>query len=98
MSELYGHLNETFIFEDLYNIKWTRLGDSTRPAVILVHGTPFSSLEWLPIARALQKNYCVYLWDLPGFGASQEAVRPHFDDFDVGLAVHGRAFAALCSH
>lgn len=98
MSDLYSHLTETFIFEDLYKIRWARLGGSSKPAVILVHGTPFSSLEWLPIASALQRDYRVYLWDLPGFGASQEPVKPDVDDFDVSLAVHGRAFAALCTH
>lgn len=97
MSDLYGHLTETCIFEDLYKIRWTRLGDSSNPPVVLVHGTPFSSLEWLPIARALQKDYSVYLFDLPGFGASQEPARPDVkdSDFDVGLASHGRAFATL---
>lgn len=98
MSNLYSHLINTYVFEDLYNIRWTRLGGSSKTAVILVHGTPFSSLGWLPIARALQKDYCVYLFDLPGFGASQEPARAGVEDFDVGLAVHGRAFAALYPH
>lgn len=98
MPGLYSHLIETFVFEEIYKIHWTRLGDKSRPAVVLVHGTPFSSLEWLPIARALQNDYSVYLWDLPGFGASQESARSDVEDFDVGFATHGRAFAALCAH
>lgn len=97
MSDMYAHLNETFILDDIYKIKWGRLGHAAKPAVIFVQGTPFSSLEWLPIARASQKDYCVYLWDLPGFGASQETVNP-IENFDLGLGTHADAFAALCKH
>ena len=93
-----SHLTETFIFKDLYKIRWAALGEPSRPKVILTHGTPFNSLVWLPIARPLQNDYCVYLWDLAGFGESQELVLPNVKEPDVGWALQGELFAALCTH
>lgn len=94
-----SHLTETFIFKDLYKIRWTRLGDPSKPSVILTHGTPFNSLIWLPTARALQKGYCVYLWDLVGFGESCELVSVINDeDLDVSWAQQAELFAALYTH
>lgn len=98
MNDLFAHLTETFIFEDLYKIRWTRMGKTTNSPVILVHGTPFSSLVWLPFAKALQKDYCVYLWDHPGYGGSQEVLSSNVKDPDVSYAVHAEAFAALYQH
>ena len=92
-----SHLTETFIFKNLYNIKWARLGHSTKPKVVLTHGTPFNSLLWLPFARALQKDYCVYLWDLAGFGESHELVHP-VDGPNVSWALQAELFAALYTH
>ncbi len=86
-----SHLTETFVFKDQYPIKWGRYGDNANPPVILVHGFPFSSLEWLPIAQAISRDYNVYLWDFPGFGAS-------LDNPAVSLAMHGEVFAGLYSH
>lgn len=93
MSEVaaFSHLTENFVFKGQYQIKWARLGNNANPSVILVHGFPFSSLEWLPIAQALSRDYSVYLWDLPGFGASS-------DCGSQSLAAHGEAFAALYSN
>lgn len=100
MADLFAHLTETFIYKDVYKIRWNRMENSTKPAVILTHGTPFSSLEWLPYARALRADYCVYLWDLPGFDASQEFTTSLDEDVDVDVsyALHGEVFAALCRH
>ena len=44
------------------------------PAVVLCHGTPFSSRIWQPFAEALSADHSVYLWDMPGYGAS--SMRP----------------------
>ncbi|MFD1718237.1 alpha/beta fold hydrolase [Georgenia deserti] len=49
-------------------IAWGRLGSG--PPVVLCHGTPWSSALWAPIARALSADHTVYLWDMPGYGAS----------------------------
>lgn len=92
-----SHLMETFIFKDLYKIRWTCLGDRSKPKVVLTHGTPFNSIIWLPIAKALQKDYCVYLWDLAGFGDSHELVSQDTEQ-DVSWALQAELFAALYAH
>ena len=92
-----SHLKETFIFKDLYNIRWTRLGNSSEPNITFTHGTPSNSLIWLPFARALSKDYCVYFWDLAGFGQSNEFLKD-VEDVDISWALHGEVFAALCAH
>lgn len=52
---------------------WQRLGNkSTRP-VLLLHGTPFSSLVWQQIAPALARRYPVYVWDMPGYGQFEKS-------------------------
>lgn len=38
--------------------------------VVLCHGTPWSAASWTLITRALATGYRVYLWDMPGYGAS----------------------------
>jgi pimeloyl-ACP methyl ester carboxylesterase len=92
-----SHLTQTFIFKDLYKIKWTRLSDPDKPNLVFTHGTPFNSRIWLPIAHALQKDYCIYLWDLAGFGRSHELLSPDVEP-DVSWALQAELFAALYAH
>ena len=73
---------------DAGSIAWDRLG--TGPPVVLVHGTPWSSWAWRRIAPRLAERYSVYVFDLLGFGASDQ--RP---GQDVSLAGHGARLAAL---
>ncbi|MBV2363155.1 alpha/beta fold hydrolase [Streptomonospora nanhaiensis] len=72
-------------------LRWTRLGRG--PAVVLVHGTPFSSAVWHDIAPALARTRTVYLWDLPGFGASDK-----HPGRDVSLAAGQAALTRLLAH
>lgn len=72
-------------------IAWGRAGSG--PAVVFCHGTPFSSLLWRPFAEALLPDHTVYLWDLPGYGASSQDPA-----HDVHFGVHADAFAALLAH
>ncbi|MDA0563411.1 alpha/beta fold hydrolase [Streptomonospora sp. S1-112] len=72
-------------------VRWTRLGQG--PAVVLVHGTPFSSAVWHDIAPALARTRTVYLWDLPGFGASDQ-----HPGQDVSLAAGQAALTRLLAH
>ncbi len=51
-------------------IAWDRLGSGDTPAVVMCHGTPWSSVLWAPFARALSRDFTVYLWDMPGYGKS----------------------------
>jgi len=46
------------------------------PAVVLVHGTPSTSSLWRQVAPALSENHTVFLYDLPGFGASTLSSNP----------------------
>lgn len=63
------------------------------PAVVLCHGTPWSSRLWEPYADALSNEFTVYLWDMPGYGASSK--RP---DHAVDLAVQGELLADLLTY
>ncbi|MGH3459207.1 alpha/beta fold hydrolase [Aeromicrobium sp.] len=63
------------------------------PAVVFCHGTPWSSALWEPFANALADTFTVYLWDMPGYGASSKDA-----DHAVDLGVQSEAFAALVSH
>ncbi|KAF2852112.1 alpha/beta-hydrolase [Plenodomus tracheiphilus IPT5] len=53
-----------------FSIVWTALGNPQNPPLIFIHGTPWSSLVWIPLAKALSRKFHVYLFDNPGFGQS----------------------------
>ncbi len=72
-------------------VRWGRLG-SGRP-VVLLHGTPFSSWVWRDVATALADRYEVFVWDLLGYGESEQR-----DGQDVSLRAQGEIFAALLDH
>jgi pimeloyl-ACP methyl ester carboxylesterase len=74
-------------------VRWAALGPADAPPVVLVHGTPFSSYVWRGVARALGVEHRVYVWDLPGCGASEMR-----DGQDVSLAAQGRVFTELLDH
>ncbi|WP_261163803.1 alpha/beta fold hydrolase [Microbacterium sp. Marseille-Q6965] len=72
-------------------VRWDRSGNG--PALVFLHGTPWSSQLWRPIADALAKTFTVYLWDMPGYGASSKEPSHRVD-----LGVQGELFAALLEH
>ncbi|MFC3997564.1 alpha/beta fold hydrolase [Nocardiopsis sediminis] len=72
-------------------VHWTAHGHGD--PVVLLHGTPFSSRVWHATATALSAHHTVYLWDLPGFGASRGTDLP-----DVSLPAQQAAFTALLRH
>lgn len=47
--------------------------------VVFCHGTPWSAMMWLPVARVLADRYRVFLWDMPGYGASITHATPPVD-------------------
>ncbi|MET7797218.1 alpha/beta fold hydrolase [Streptomyces decoyicus] len=63
------------------------------PAVVLLHGTPFSSYVWRGVARALAARHRVLVWDMPGYGASEMR-----DGQDVSLGAQARVFGELLAH
>ncbi|MFC7405488.1 alpha/beta fold hydrolase [Georgenia alba] len=69
-------------------VAWARSGDG--PPVVLCHGTPWASALWAPFAEALSRDHTVYVWDMPGYGASSKD-----PDHAVDLAVQGELFADL---
>ncbi|WP_141015498.1 alpha/beta fold hydrolase [Nocardioides sambongensis] len=69
-------------------VAWDRIGQG--PPVVLLHGTPWSSALWRPIAEALARRFTVHLWDMPGYGASSKD-----PSHDVDLGVQGELFAHL---
>ncbi|OZM80042.1 alpha/beta fold hydrolase [Pseudonocardia sp. MH-G8] len=71
-------------------VRWNRLGDPGAPAVVLLHGTPFSSYVWRGLARALARHHLVYVWDMPGYGASEKP-----EGQDVSLAAERDVFVEL---
>jgi pimeloyl-ACP methyl ester carboxylesterase len=85
-------LPETFIFEG-DAVRYGILGTNDKPPLVLVHGTPFSSIVWRRIAPHLTKHRQVFYFDLLGYGRSEMRT-----DQDVSLAIQGRLFAALLEH
>jgi pimeloyl-ACP methyl ester carboxylesterase len=75
------------------DVRWDSLGDPGQDPVVLCHGTPFSSYVWRAVARSLSRRHQVFVWDMPGYGASQM-----FAGQDVSLAAQGRVFTELVAH
>jgi len=69
-------------------VAWDRIGDG--PPLVLLHGTPWSSALWRPVAEALASRFSVYLWDMPGYGSSSKN-----EDDAVDLGVQSQLFAHL---
>ncbi|CDX30477.1 Alpha/beta hydrolase fold [Mesorhizobium sp. ORS 3359] len=61
--------------------------------LVLVHGTPFSSIVWRRIVPYLADLRRVYFYDLLGYGQSEMR-----DGQDVSLGVQDKVFAALLQH
>jgi len=61
--------------------------------VVLVHGTPTSSLIWREIVDRLAPSYRVHWLDLPGYGASEK-----FAGQDVRLRVFARTLREFIEH
>ncbi|MET9834412.1 alpha/beta fold hydrolase [Streptomyces sp. NPDC006385] len=75
------------------DVRWASLGKPGRDPVVLLHGTPFSSYVWRAVARALARSHQVFVWDMPGYGASEKSAGQ-----DVSLATQGRVFTELLAH
>ena len=80
-------LDQKHIFEG-QKVAWGRIGEG--PALVLIHGTPFSSQVWRRIAPLLARHWTVHYFDLLGYGLSEKR-----EGQDVSLAVQNRLFASL---
>ncbi|MFG2290292.1 alpha/beta fold hydrolase [Streptomyces sp. NPDC048595] len=87
-------LDRTFRTTSGDEVRWAVLGeDAAAPPVVLLHGTPFSSYVWRGVAGALAGRHRVFVWDMPGYGAS--GMR---DGQDVSLGAQARVFVELLEH
>jgi pimeloyl-ACP methyl ester carboxylesterase len=61
--------------------------------VVMVHGTPWSSYVWRHVAPALSETHTVYVYDLPGYGQSEQ-----FEGQDVSLGIQNDVLAELIEY
>lgn len=83
-------VNERFDFGG-DEVAWGAVGAGD--PLVLVHGTPFSSVVWRRIAPHLARHRRVYVYDLLGYGRSAQRVGQ-----DVSLGVQPRLLGALLDH
>jgi pimeloyl-ACP methyl ester carboxylesterase len=69
-------------------VRWGKTG--TGPALVAIHGTPFSSQVWRRIVPHLAAHRTVYYFDLVGYGQSEQRAGQ-----DVSLGVQNRVLQAL---
>jgi pimeloyl-ACP methyl ester carboxylesterase len=81
-----GVLGETFRWNGSL-VRWARYGQG--PPVVACHGTPWSSFVWRSVIDALRSDRSVYVWDMLGYGQSDQP------DADVSLVTQGALLAAL---
>lgn len=86
-------LDRTFRAATGDEVRWAVLGEDSAPPLVLLHGTPFSSYVWRGVARALAARHRVFVWDMPGYGASGKR-----DGQDVSLGAQARVFRELLGH
>ncbi|MGF6849160.1 pimeloyl-ACP methyl ester carboxylesterase [Chitinophaga sp. W3I9] len=81
---------EVFKFQG-QEIRFGVLG--TGAPLVLLHGTPFSSVVWRRIGSWLAEHRQVFYYDLPGYGYSEKK-----EGQDVSLGIQNKVFAALLQH
>lgn len=79
-------LSERFDFNG-HAIAWGSIGEGS--PLVLLHGTPFSSVAWRRIAPWFARERRVFYFDMLGYGRSD------MPDADVSRAVQNELFAAL---
>jgi pimeloyl-ACP methyl ester carboxylesterase len=82
-------LPERFSFKG-YSIAWGAVGNG--PPAVVLHGTPFSSVEWRRIVPCLASERRIFYFDMLGYGQSDKP------DADVSRGVQNELFAALFHH
>ena len=54
-----------------------RCGTPGKPALVLVHGFPTSSIDFFALAGELSSEFDIFLLDFPGYGLSDKPPAPH---------------------
>lgn len=68
-------------------VAWGKEGEG--PAIIVVHGTPWSSFNLRHLVKGLEDRFTVYYYDLIGYGQSDKP------DSDVSLGIQNILLAQL---
>ncbi len=84
------HLSQTFRYAG-DRVRHDAFGEGL--PLVLMHGTPFSSYVWHRIAPILARSRRVYVYDMPGYGASEKR-----EGQDVSLEAQTELFAALLEY
>ena len=84
-------LDRTYSFDE-GDVRWRLLGDRGAP-IVLVHGTPYSSLLWRDIAPALAATRRVFVFDHLGYGQSDMR-----EGQTLTIAAQARRLADLLRH
>ncbi len=85
-------LNDSFGFRG-QTIRAHVAGRREAPAMVLMHGTPFSSYEWHRLIPWLVRDFRLHFFDMLGYGASDRG-----DLADVSLGVQNEVLATALSH
>lgn len=90
--EAWGSRGELICLEG-HNIFVVDEGEPELPTLLLIHGFPTSSWDWLPIWERLRESYRVVAMDLLGFGFSDKPNHRRY-------SIHGQAdiVEALIAH
>ena len=73
-------LPKTFVF-DGRTVRYESCGNG--PAIVLVHGTPWSSFNMRHLIKALSQDFTVYYYDLIGYGQSDKTP----GDVSLGITI-----------
>lgn len=85
-------LDDSFAFRG-HRISAGVTGPEGAPALVLLHGTPFSSHEWHRLMPWLARHFRVHRFDMLGYGASQKG-----NVADVSLGIQNEVLAAALAH
>lgn len=67
-----------------------RCGTPGAPPLVLVHGFPTSSVDFVPLSQELAADFDIHVLDFPGYGLSDKPAEPHVYSLydDARLLVH----------
>ena len=83
------NLPEKYVFDGRI-VRYAVRGNG--PAVVLVHGTPWSSFNLRFLIDALSDTFTVFYYDLLGYGQSDKAAG------DISLGIQNRVLDGLLDH
>ncbi len=88
MPDLTSNIASQYATVQQIRIHYLEAGDSSRPAVLLLHGASFSAQTWQDLgtlALLAGQGYRAVAIDLPGFGQSEPGSLDHPEAFLAGL-------------